>query len=121
MSTYTNTNIVITHLFALLGLALLAAATPAPAPSVLARDQTCTTAPIQCCNQVMPAGNAVASTLLGAVGVVVQDLSLPIGIACAPLEGIGLASGSTCSELTVCCEDNSHGTLISIGCIPIIL
>ncbi|KAI0350770.1 fungal hydrophobin [Trametes cingulata] len=103
-------------LLALSSLAILAVATPTPNASL-----ACNTSPVQCCNQVLPAGSPAVAPLLDAVGVVVQDLNLPIGIACAPITGVGVGTGSACSEVTVCCEDNSHGTLISIGCLPVIL
>ncbi|EIW52216.1 fungal hydrophobin [Trametes versicolor FP-101664 SS1] len=106
------------RLFTLSALAILATASPMPNTPA---PQSCSTGPIQCCNQVTSASSSLASVLLGALGLVVQDLNLPVGIACAPITGIGLGSGSACSAITVCCEDNSVGSLISIGCIPIIL
>lgn len=73
--------------------ALVVLATASPTPNTPA-PQSCSTGPIQCCNQVQSASSSLASVLLGAVGVVVQDLNLPIGIACAPITGIGLGTGS---------------------------
>ncbi|KAI0363802.1 hydrophobin [Pilatotrama ljubarskyi] len=102
-----------TALLALSSLAILAVATPAPNASL-----ACNTAPIQCCNQVLPAGSPAVAPLLDAVGVVVQDLDLPIGVVCSPITGVGVGTGSACSAVTVCCEDNSHGGLLSIGCLP---
>ncbi|KAE9407602.1 hydrophobin 2 [Gymnopus androsaceus JB14] len=98
-------------------LATLAAATPTlrnePASS-------CTTGPVQCCNTVEPASSSAAAGLLGLLGIVVQDLTVAVGITCSPITVIG-AGGSGCSAQAVCCEDNSHGTLISIGCVPVTL
>ncbi|KAI0643530.1 fungal hydrophobin [Trametes meyenii] len=105
-----------TRLLAISALAILAVAIPTPDGGL-----TCGTSPIQCCDQLLPASDALASTLLGLVGVVIDDLSLPIGIACTSITGVGVGSGSACSSNVVCCENNAHGTLISIGCIPIII
>ncbi|KAI0350792.1 fungal hydrophobin [Trametes cingulata] len=103
-------------LFTLSALTILAAATPAPAP-----DASCSTAPIQCCDSVELASSATAANLLKSIGVVIQDLNIPIGITCSPITGVGVGSGSSCSANTVCCEDNSHGGLLSIGCVPVVL
>ncbi|KAI8970751.1 fungal hydrophobin-domain-containing protein [Trametes punicea] len=83
---------------------------------------SCSTPPIQCCDQLVPADSAAAATaLLAAVGAIVEDLNLPVGITCSGITGVGVGTGSACSAVTVCCEDNSYGGLISIGCIPTIL
>ncbi|EEB89895.1 hypothetical protein MPER_11961 [Moniliophthora perniciosa FA553] len=105
------------QLFSLVALATLAAATPArrgggePASS-------CSTAPVQCCNTVTNAGDKTAAGILALIGVVVQDLNILVGITCSPITVIG-AGGSGCSANPVCCSDNSHGGLISIGCVPV--
>ncbi|KAI0668049.1 fungal hydrophobin-domain-containing protein [Trametes maxima] len=105
-----------TRLLTISTFTILAAAIPMPDAG-----PTCGTSPIQCCDQLLPASDALASTLLGLVGVVVEDLSLPIGITCTSITGVGVGSGSACSSNVVCCDNNAHGTLISIGCIPIII
>ncbi|CDO71061.1 hypothetical protein BN946_scf184844.g65 [Trametes cinnabarina] len=94
-----------------------AAATPLPQAS----SGSCNTGPIHCCQDVRPASDASVSTLLGLLGVVVGDLTASIGIQCSPLSVIGVGSGSACSSTPVCCENNSVGGLINIGCVPIIL
>ncbi|KAJ3904538.1 hydrophobin 2 [Lentinula edodes] len=99
-------------------LATLAVATPAP------RDEpasSCSTGPVQCCNSVQSASSGgVVSTILGLLGIVLQDLNVDVGLTCSPITVIG-ASGNSCSAQAVCCEDNSHGGLISIGCVPVAL
>ncbi|KAJ3718144.1 hydrophobin, partial [Lentinula raphanica] len=80
----------------------------------------CTTGPIQCCDSTETAGSSAGSSLLGLLGIVIEDLNVLLGINCSPITIIG-ASGSSCSAQTVCCEDNAVGGLISIGCIPIFL
>ncbi|KAI0755673.1 fungal hydrophobin-domain-containing protein [Fomes fomentarius] len=102
---------------------LLAAATPA---NIEARTNggggdSCNTGPVQCCNSTATAGSAAGSAILGLLGIVVQDLNLLLGLNCSPITVIGGGVGGDCSAQTVCCQDNSHGSLISIGCIPITL
>ncbi|EAU87423.1 hydrophobin [Coprinopsis cinerea okayama7 len=86
--------------------------TPGPGPG------QCNTGPIQCCESVQRADSVAASTLLALLGVVVQDLSIPIGITCSPISVIGLP-GNSCSSQPVCCEDNSFKGVIAIGCTPV--
>ncbi|KAI0325156.1 fungal hydrophobin, partial [Cubamyces sp. BRFM 1775] len=81
----------------------------------------CSTGSIQCCNKVVTPQEANSQGLLaGLVGVNVQDLTGLVGVQCSPITGIGL-SGNSCSAQSVCCENNSVGTLVSVGCIPITL
>ena len=61
-------------------LAVLAVATPTPGG-----EQSCSTGPIQCCNSVQPAGAPAAATALGLLGVIVQDVNVPIGLTCNPI------------------------------------
>ncbi|EJD00379.1 fungal hydrophobin [Fomitiporia mediterranea MF3/22] len=100
---------------ALASLALLAVATPTPGGEPASQ---CSTGPVQCCNTVTTAGDPAAAGVLALIGVVVQDLTVPVGLTCDPITVIG-AGGSGCSANPVCCEDNSHGGLISIGCVPV--
>ncbi|RPD72480.1 fungal hydrophobin [Lentinus tigrinus ALCF2SS1-7] len=78
---------------------------------------SCSTGPIQCCQQVEKADNPVAALILGLLGIVLGP-DVVVGLTCSPLTVIGVGSGNSCSANTVCCENNSHGGLISIGCIP---
>ncbi|KAL4245050.1 Hydrophobin [Abortiporus biennis] len=75
----------------------------------------CNTGPVQCCNSVQPAGGKDASTLLGSLGIVLQDLNVPVGLTCSPI----LGSGANCAQTPVCCENNNFNGLINIGCSPI--
>ncbi|KAI0693524.1 fungal hydrophobin [Cerioporus squamosus] len=95
---------------------VLAVATP------VARDSgSCSTGPIQCCNSVKEASDPATSALLGLLGVVVQGVDVLVGLTCSPITVIGVGSGGSCSANTVCCENNSVGGLISIGCVPVSL
>ena len=55
---------------------------------------TCSTGPVQCCNTVTTANNPVASTVLGLVGVALQNLNVGIGLACSPISGVGAGGGT---------------------------
>ncbi|KAI0704772.1 fungal hydrophobin [Earliella scabrosa] len=106
-------------LFAFSTLAILAVATPTPNDSPAAGS--CSTGALQCCDDTAKADDPTAAAILASIGVVVQDVDALVGITCSPITVIGVGSGSSCSANTVCCEDNSHGSLISIGCVPITL
>ncbi|KDQ50478.1 hypothetical protein JAAARDRAFT_87470, partial [Jaapia argillacea MUCL 33604] len=98
-------------------LAILAVATPTPNEPA----SSCTTGPIQCCNTVESASSPAAAGILASIGVIVQDVNALVGLTCSPITAVGVGSGSSCSASPVCCTDNSHGTLISIGCVPVTL
>lgn len=67
----------------------LAAATPVPQGS-----GSCNTGPITCCEDLRSADDASVATLLGLLGVVVQDVTAQVGIQCSPINVIGAASGN---------------------------
>ncbi|KIK53777.1 hypothetical protein GYMLUDRAFT_207199 [Collybiopsis luxurians FD-317 M1] len=102
--------------FVTAALASLAAATPAPRGGEPA--SSCSTGPVQCCNSVVPASDSAAAGVLSLLGIVLQDLTVAVGLTCSPITVIGVGSNG-CSAQAVCCEDNSHGGLISIGCVPV--
>ncbi|KAI0746809.1 fungal hydrophobin, partial [Daedaleopsis nitida] len=81
---------------------------------------SCSTGPVQCCNSVQKADSKGASVLLGLLGIVLQNVNVPVGLGCSPITVIGVGGGQ-CKANAVCCQDNSHGGLISIGCIPVSL
>ncbi|EIN06924.1 fungal hydrophobin, partial [Punctularia strigosozonata HHB-11173 SS5] len=88
-----------------------------PTPTTVSQ---CNTGSLQCCNSVESASSASASLLLGLLGIVLDAVDVLIGVTCSPISVIGLG-GSSCSANPVCCENNSFGGLISIGCVPITL
>ncbi|KAI0719189.1 fungal hydrophobin-domain-containing protein [Cerioporus squamosus] len=85
-------------------------------PSSKPPPSSCSTGPVQCCNSLQKADDPVVALLLGLLGIVLGP-DVEVGLTCSPISVIGIGS-SSCSAQTVCCEDNSHGGLISIGCIP---
>ncbi|KIK53775.1 hypothetical protein GYMLUDRAFT_178501 [Collybiopsis luxurians FD-317 M1] len=99
--------------FLVVSLATFVAASPAS-------PFTCSTGPVQCCDTLTTASDLAAASALGLVGVVLQDLNVGIGLTCSPITGIG-ASLTSCNAQAVCCKDNSHGSLVSIGCVPVAL
>ncbi|KAI0737146.1 hydrophobin [Daedaleopsis nitida] len=103
-------------LFTLSVLAILAVATPTPAPAA-----SCSTGAIQCCDSVQPASSKAVAPILAGLGVVIQDVNALVGLTCSPINVVGVGSGNSCSANTVCCDNNSFGGLISIGCLPVTL
>ncbi|EAU87422.1 CoH1 [Coprinopsis cinerea okayama7 len=103
--------------FKVLSTLALLAATAAAGP-LEARQGQCNTGPVQCCNSISTAKDPATSLLLGLLGIVVQDLNIPIGLTCSPISVIGLP-GNSCSTQPVCCEDNSFNGVVAIGCTPI--
>ncbi|EIW61046.1 fungal hydrophobin [Trametes versicolor FP-101664 SS1] len=101
-------------------LPLLAVATPLEARND-APASSCSTGALQCCESTTTAGSKSAAAILGLLGVVVQDVTAIVGLSCSPITVVGVGAGSSCSADTVCCEDNSFGGLISIGCLPVSL
>ncbi|EJD00318.1 hydrophobin 2 [Fomitiporia mediterranea MF3/22] len=87
-------------------------------PTPTQQPGQCNTGPIQCCQSVQPASSSAASTLLGLLGIVLQDLTVDVGLTCSPISVIGLG-GNDCNASPVCCENNSFNGLIAIGCVPI--
>ncbi|KAK1215708.1 hypothetical protein PQX77_021670 [Marasmius sp. AFHP31] len=111
--------------FALSTLTTLAVATPLVARTGGGGGEgstggQCNTGTLQCCNSVTTAKDPVASLLIGLLGIVLQDVNVGVGLTCSPITVIGGGNGG-CSANPVCCQDNSHGGLISIGCLPISL
>ncbi|TCD65152.1 hypothetical protein EIP91_003045 [Steccherinum ochraceum] len=66
-----------------------------------------------------PAGAPAAAGPLGLLGIVLQDLNVPVGLTCDPISVLGIGSSSACSAQTVCCEDNSFSGIVALGCTPI--
>ncbi|KAH7882845.1 hydrophobin [Phlebopus sp. FC_14] len=102
------------HLFAVASLAAIALATP-----LVVRDGECNTGPVNCCNNVQDVSDAsailsqinLADVLAGVVG--------QVGFDCSPITGLGMGSGATCQQQSVCCNGNRLNGLININCSPV--
>ncbi|PAV18381.1 hydrophobin [Pyrrhoderma noxium] len=76
----------------------------------------CNTGPVQCCDSVQSAGSPAAATELGLLGIVLQDLNIPVGLTCDPISVIGVG-GDSCSANPVCCENNNfNGVCFDLDC-----
>ncbi|KAF9269334.1 fungal hydrophobin [Marasmius fiardii PR-910] len=104
--------------FALSALATLAAATTFPRGGGGGGGSEPVCPGLQCCQQSVQASDPAATTLLDLLDIVLQDLNVLVGLNCSPITVIGGGNGA-CSQTTVICNDNSHGGLINIGCIPV--
>ncbi|KAF9467660.1 fungal hydrophobin-domain-containing protein [Collybia nuda] len=90
----------------------------APGSTTTIPASQCNTGDIQCCDSVQKASSGAVGLLLGLLGVVLQDLNVLVGVTCSPLTIIG-GGGSSCTAQPVCCENNTFGGIIAIGCSPI--
>ncbi|KAK7041464.1 hypothetical protein VNI00_009331 [Paramarasmius palmivorus] len=78
----------------------------------------CNPGHLQCCNSSQLASEPPVSTILGPLGVVVQDLNVLVGITCSPINVIG-TGGTSCNAEPLCCENNNFNGLIAVGCVPV--
>ncbi|KAG7094364.1 hypothetical protein E1B28_007965 [Marasmius oreades] len=78
-----------------------------------------------CCEQVQSASTVESGPLgplLALLGIVLGPLDALVGLNCSPITVIGGQNGACSTGTTaVNCQDNSHDTLISLGCLPVIL
>ncbi|MFK9311955.1 hydrophobin family protein [Escherichia coli] len=106
--------------FAVAALPFLAIATPVDVEVRTDSGSTkgkCATGPVQWCKSVESAKDSSAQSAAGLLGIVLP-LTGNVGLGCNPINVIGVGEG-TCSANAVCCEDNSHGSMLSVGCIPV--
>ena len=54
----------------------------------------CNTGPIQCCDSTEQASSEKGTSLLGLLGIVLEDLNVLLGINCSPISVIGLGGNS---------------------------
>ncbi|KAJ3746027.1 hydrophobin 1 [Lentinula detonsa] len=86
----------------------------APSPTTTVTQSDCSTGDQKCCNSVESSNAASASELLGLLGIVLGGLDVPIGLTCS-----SIVAGGSCNAQAVCCTDNSHGNILSVGCSPL--
>ncbi|KAH9896893.1 fungal hydrophobin-domain-containing protein [Cubamyces lactineus] len=102
-------------------LVALVAATAAGASAIPRNDgSSCNTGSIQCCDSTVSSQDNSATLLASLLGLDIGGLTGLVGIQCSPIANIGLAATS-CHQEPVCCENNSYGGLISLGCAPVSL
>ncbi|TBU33552.1 fungal hydrophobin [Dichomitus squalens] len=100
--------------------ALLAVATALPAPKDGDSGGKCTTGKIHCCNTVGRSDDSsFTNNLPSLVQGLIKGLDTVIGVDCDPITIIGGTLAGTCSAHPVCCENNSTGGLVNIGCVPV--
>ncbi|KIJ29927.1 hypothetical protein M422DRAFT_268599 [Sphaerobolus stellatus SS14] len=76
----------------------------------------------QCCNTVGAANSIPGIDIIfGLLDIVLDDLSVIVGLGCTPITVLGLGGGANCAQQPVCCTDNDFNGLINIGCVPISL
>ncbi|KAH9849345.1 fungal hydrophobin-domain-containing protein [Lenzites betulinus] len=100
--------------------ALAAATATVGATAVIPRGQ-CNTGPVQCCNSVHSSSSDSSKLIISLLALDVKDVVGDIGLGCSPINVVGVSSGNACSTNTVCCQNNSVGGLINIGCVPVSL
>ncbi|KAK1222964.1 hypothetical protein PQX77_014164 [Marasmius sp. AFHP31] len=76
------------------------------------------TSGLQCCESTSTASDPAVTKILDGLGITLSDLNVLVGLTCSPITVVG--SSSSCGgSTTVYCDDTTHGTLISIGCVPV--
>ncbi|PPQ99482.1 hypothetical protein CVT24_005273 [Panaeolus cyanescens] len=79
----------------------------------------CNTENLQCCDTLQAADNSILSPIFGLLNIIVEPITALVGITCTPINVLGIGAGGACTAQPVCCQNNSFGGLIAIGCVPI--
>lgn len=111
-----------TLLLPVVALSSLAAA----APNAVARGSSGSSCgngnTMQCCNQTYTTTSTNINYLEGLLGIVLSgNLGSLLGLNCSPITVLGVGSGTSCTQQTVCCDNVTFNGLINIGCINISL
>ncbi|KIM61510.1 hypothetical protein SCLCIDRAFT_874652 [Scleroderma citrinum Foug A] len=93
----------------------------AAAPEPVARgggSSSCSNGTIQCCGSTFQATQSNANLLTGLLGLVagVPIIGPLLAINCSPIDILGLGSGASCTQQTVCCQNTQFSGLINVGC-----
>ncbi|KAG6328628.1 hypothetical protein ID866_10461 [Astraeus odoratus] len=95
------------RVFAVASLAALAIANP------LSARQQCQNGSIQCCNTVPQSFQYLSAYGKHNVADVIAMLSATADVSCSP---IGVLSGNSCTQQTVCCNDTEFNGVVNVGC-----
>ncbi|KIJ41343.1 hypothetical protein M422DRAFT_255535 [Sphaerobolus stellatus SS14] len=102
-------------------LAVFAAAHDGPAPTTVTTTVTvtapaatvttiaqCNTGDAQCCNTVGATDSIpIVGSIFGLLDIVLDDLSVIVGLGCTPITILGLCQGANYAQQPVCCSNNS--------------
>lgn len=75
-------------------LAILAVATSA-APNDAPPASSCSTGTLQCCSSVQSSDSSAIAPILAALGIVLQDVNVPIGLGCSGITGVGVGGSDS--------------------------
>ncbi|KAF9480561.1 hydrophobin-251, partial [Pholiota conissans] len=78
----------------------------------------CNTGSIQCCQSTQSASVTTLTELSSLLGLALPDITGLIGLTCSGINVLGIG-GTSCSAQPVCCNNNSFGGLIALGCTPL--
>ncbi|CDO68554.1 hypothetical protein BN946_scf184998.g51 [Trametes cinnabarina] len=81
----------------------------------------CNTGSIQCCDQVQDAKSPQMSGIMSSLGIDPLGVTGLAGTSCSPIDILALGGGDSCTQMPVCCNNNTYQGLINIGCVPILL
>ncbi|KAH8077039.1 hydrophobin-domain-containing protein [Cristinia sonorae] len=79
----------------------------------------CDVGKLQCCDSVQKAGDPAVAKKLGLLGIVLQDLNIPVGVTCNSISVLGISTAPSCNAQPVCCENNTYNGLVNLGCTPV--
>ncbi|KIM59241.1 hypothetical protein SCLCIDRAFT_1036957 [Scleroderma citrinum Foug A] len=105
-----------TVLYPVVSFAALVAAIPEP---VIARGgSSCSNGTLSCCNNTYKADQTGVNAIQSLLGVLV---SLPVtgpllATGCTPISVVGVLSGNSCAQQTVCCQGTQFNGLVNVGC-----
>ncbi|KAI0718211.1 fungal hydrophobin-domain-containing protein [Cerioporus squamosus] len=80
---------------------------------------SCSTGDMQCCNSVQSASSPEVQDVAGALDIRPAALLVKLGCSAPRSASSALPARNNCHAQAVCCTNNSYGSLISLGCVPI--
>ncbi|KAH7920747.1 fungal hydrophobin [Leucogyrophana mollusca] len=102
------------RIFALLPLALLAAATGGA-------TNECNTGSASCCDTTSEASSLTQQQIgiLSGLGVAVGSLTGLVGFSCSAATIIGTSASCSANQEPICCTDNTFNGVVNLGCSPV--